>query len=137
MEGLGQGVAAMVVQARVENGQLVVRLPWRLALAAGRRTLRVPAKAVKGVRVEPDWWRALYGEPGRHYRFRPERWCVGELRSPKRRHYVALLEEGPALVIDLWPSLAPYTGLSLTVADPHGTAALLRTVARPELPQRG
>lgn len=42
------------------------RMPWRLAVAAHRRMLRVSLEPFAEVRVEPSWWRALrIGTPGR------------------------------------------------------------------------
>jgi hypothetical protein len=116
----------LVVRVQVEGDQLVARLSWGLALAAGRRTLRVPVDRVTDVRVEPSWWRALRGTPGRHYRCRPGRWCAGELIHPKGRDFVALLEGEPALVVDLRHWRSPYARLALAVHDPYGSTALLR-----------
>lgn len=115
-----------MVRMQLEGDQLVARLPWRLALAAGQRVVRVPADPVTDIRVEPSWWRALRGVPGRRYRFCPARWCAGELRHAKGRDFVALIEDQPALVVDLEHWRSPYARLALTVRDPDGTAALLR-----------
>ncbi|MFF5535920.1 hypothetical protein ACFY71_26130 [Streptomyces cinerochromogenes] len=121
----------MRVRARVEGGQLVVRLPWRMAVAARRRVVRTPLEAVAEVRVEPSWWRALrLGTPGRHYRFRAGLWCAGELVHARGRDLLALVAGEPALVVDLFYSeshpQSPYTRLALSVPDPHGIAAALR-----------
>ena len=117
----------MLVQTQVDGDQLLIRLPWRLAVAARRRTLRVPLEPVAEVRVEPSWWRALrIGRPGRHYRFRPGWWCAGELVHAKGRDFVALMEDAPALVVDFYTWKSPYARLALSVGDPHGLAALLR-----------
>ncbi|MEV6958670.1 hypothetical protein AB0M97_05580 [Streptomyces sp. NPDC051207] len=116
----------MIVRTWIDGNHIVVRLPWRLALAARRRTLRVPLDPVTDVHVEPSWWRALCGTPGLHYRFRPARWCTGELMHATGRDFVALVADKPALVIDLQHWRSPYARLALTVADPYGFAALLR-----------
>jgi hypothetical protein len=117
----------VLVQARVDGDHLLIRLPWRLAVAARRRTLRVSLEPVAEVRVEPSWWRALrIGTPGRDYRFRPGRWCAGELVHAKGRDFVALMEDAPALVVDFYHWQSPYARLALSVGDPHGLAALLR-----------
>ncbi len=111
---------AVMVRVQVEEDQIVARLPWRLALAAARRTLRVPADQVTAIRVEPSWWRALRGGPGRGCRFRPARWCAGELKHAKGRDFVALIQDEPALVVDLEHWRSPYARLALTVRDPYG-----------------
>ncbi|MFS4095310.1 hypothetical protein [Streptomyces sp. AF1A] len=117
----------MLVRAWVDDDQLVVRLPWTLAMAARRRTLRLPLDCVADVRVEPSWWRAVrIGMPGRHYRFRAGRWCAGELVHAKGRDFVALWQGAPALVVDCHPWKSPYARLALSVRDPHALAALLR-----------
>ncbi|MBC2868585.1 hypothetical protein [Streptomyces mexicanus] len=117
----------MLVQARVDGDHLLVQLPGRLAFAARQRTLNVSLEPVAEVRVEPSWWRALrIGAPGRHYRFRPGRWCAGQLRHARGRDFVALMENHPALVIDFDHWQSPYVRLALSVGNPHGLAALLR-----------
>lgn len=116
----------MIVRAWVEGDQLVVRLPWRLALAARRRTVRAPVDQVTDVRVEPSWWRALRGTPSLHYRHHPARWCVGELKHAKGRDFVALIAGRPALVVDLRHWRSPYARVALTVRDLDGLAATLR-----------
>jgi hypothetical protein len=119
-----------MVRVHVEGDQLVARLPWRLALAAGRRTVRVPVAPVTDVRVEPSWWRALRGTPGRHYRFRPARCCAGELMHAEGRDFIALIADEPALVVELEHWRSPYARMALTVSDPYGSADLLRQHAR-------
>ncbi|GGS54765.1 hypothetical protein [Streptomyces cinerochromogenes] len=123
----------MRVRARVDGGRLLVRLPWRMAVAARRRVVRAPLEAVSEVRVEPSWWRALrLGTPGRHYRFRAGRWCAGELVHARGRDLVALVAGEPALVVDLLHPRSPYARLALSVPDPHGLAAALRHSAAPD-----
>ncbi|CAL9652081.1 hypothetical protein SUDANB176_06655 [Streptomyces sp. enrichment culture] len=116
----------MLVHAWVENDRLLVRLPRPLAVPARRRKLEAPLEPMVQVSVEPAWWRALrLGTPGRHYRFRPGQWCVGELVHAKGRDFVALVEDEPAVVIDFAHWLSPYARLALSVRDPYGFAALL------------
>lgn len=119
-----------MVRVQVVGGQLVARLPWRLALAAGRRTVRVPVDAVTDVRVENSWWRALRGSPGRPYRFRAARWAAGERTHGKGRDFVALAQGGPALLIDLEHWRSPYARLALTVGDPAEVISLLKKSAK-------
>ncbi|MER8006806.1 hypothetical protein [Streptomyces sp. NPDC094149] len=38
---------------RIEGGDLVVRLPWRWALTATRRGVRLPLEFVTEIHVEP------------------------------------------------------------------------------------
>ncbi|MEU1007583.1 hypothetical protein ACIP4Y_13760 [Streptomyces sp. NPDC088810] len=98
-----------------------------MAVAARRRTVKVPLDALSGVRVEPSWWRALrIGAPGRHPCFRPGRWCAGELVHAKGRDLVALRAGRPALIVDFHPWQSPYTRLALSVRDPQALAAQLR-----------
>lgn len=116
----------LVVRAWVQDDHLVARLPWRLALAARRRTVRVPVDCVMGVRVEPSWWRVLRGQPGPRGRARPARWCAGEFQHASGQDFVALVAGEPALVLDLRHRCSPYARLALTVRDPYGRAALIR-----------
>ncbi|MFF4693822.1 hypothetical protein [Streptomyces sp. NPDC001307] len=67
-----------------------MRLLWRWALAARRRTVRLLLEFVDEVRLEPHWRRAVRPHPGRHYRFRPGRRCVGELEHGRDRDLAAL-----------------------------------------------
>ncbi|WP_244409919.1 HdeD family acid-resistance protein [Streptomyces albofaciens] len=73
-----------VRQGRRSGGALAlaVRLPWRWALAARRATVGLPLASMGEICVEPHWWWAVRPRPGRGYRFRPGRWCVGELETP-------------------------------------------------------
>ncbi|MEU6772437.1 hypothetical protein [Streptomyces sp. NPDC046759] len=76
---------SIVTRLHTDGGDLVVRLPWRWALAPRRRSVRLPLEFVDEVRVEPHWWRAVRPHPGPCYRFRPGRWCVGELEHSRGR----------------------------------------------------
>ncbi|WP_330337082.1 hypothetical protein [Streptomyces sp. NBC_00557] len=90
----------------------------------------MPLEPVSEVRVEPSWWRALrIGTPGRHFRFRPGRWCAGELVHARGRDFVALTEGEPVLVVDFRPGQSPYARVALSVDDPHGLAAALRRLS--------
>ncbi|WP_309059790.1 hypothetical protein [Streptomyces sp.] len=118
-----------MTRLREDGGDLVVRLPWRWAWAARRRTVRLPLGRVGEVRVEPDWWRAVRPRPGRRYRFRPGRWCVGELEHVRGRDFVALRAGGPVLVVTAFGGDAPFTRLALSTDDPGAAAAWLRRAA--------
>ncbi|MGW3952006.1 hypothetical protein ACWEKM_13925 [Streptomyces sp. NPDC004752] len=121
----------------VDGRDLVVRLgvPERL-LVRRVRAVRVPLAAVRDATVEPDWWRALRGLP-RFGRWLPDRFCVGEWRHPEGRDLVAVREHGPVVVVDLWPSSAPYARLVVSVADPEGVVRVLRQAIRPPGRQAG
>ncbi|MEV6960218.1 hypothetical protein AB0M97_13650 [Streptomyces sp. NPDC051207] len=119
----------MSIVTRLHIDVLVVRLPWRWALPARRRTVRLPLEFVDEVRVEPHWWRAVRPHPAPGYRFRPGRWCVGEIEHAHGRHFVAVRAQGPVLVVSTFGRDAPYARLALSTADPEGDAARLRTVA--------
>ncbi|KOU05338.1 hypothetical protein ADK86_07390 [Streptomyces sp. NRRL F-5755] len=114
-----------VTRLYVKDGDLVVRLPWRWGLAARRATVRLPLASVGEIRVEPHWWRAVRPRPGRGYRFRPGRWCVGELEHVHGRDFVALRTQGPVLVGSAPGPDAPYARLAVSTPDPEGDAAWL------------
>ncbi|GAA2196081.1 hypothetical protein [Streptomyces bangladeshensis] len=116
---------SIVTRLHIDGGDLVARLPWRWALAARRRTVRLPLKFVDEVRVEPHWWRALRPRPGRRYRYRPGRWCVGEIEHARGRDFVAVHTRGPVLVVSTFGRDAPYTRLVLSTADPEAEAIRL------------
>ncbi|MEV6180515.1 hypothetical protein [Streptomyces sp. NPDC052015] len=119
-----------MTRLHIDDGDLVVRLPWRWALAARRRTVRLPLKFVDEVGIEPHWWRAVRPRPGHRYRFRPGRWCVGELEHARGRDFVALRAQGPVLVISTSVGRdALYARLALSADDPDAAAAWLREVA--------
>jgi hypothetical protein len=108
----------------VDGEDAVVRLTWREGLVARRREVRVPLAAVKGVRVEPDWWRALRGTPLTG-RCRPGRWCVGERRHPLGRDFVAVRAGVPVVIVDLWRPV-PFARLAVSVPDAAVAAGTLR-----------
>ncbi|WP_219669939.1 hypothetical protein [Streptomyces bambusae] len=107
----------------VEGGEVVVRLSPQEALAARRRQLRVPVPALRGVRVEPSWWRVLRGAAGRGM-WRPGR-CVGVRRLPEGEDFVAVKSTGPALCMELGPD-APFRRVAVSVPDPARTERALR-----------
>ncbi|MER5996822.1 hypothetical protein [Streptomyces viridosporus] len=117
---------SIVTRLHIDDGDLVVRLPWRWALAARRRTVRLPLEFVDEVRVEPHWWRAVRPHPGRRYRFRPGRWCVGELEHTRGRGFAALHTDGSVLVVTTFGHHAPYAHLAVSTSDPEADAAWLR-----------
>ncbi|MET8244126.1 hypothetical protein ABZV31_06625 [Streptomyces sp. NPDC005202] len=118
-----------MTRLHIDGGDLVVRLPWRWVLAARRRTVRLPLRFVDEVRVEPYWWRAVRPRPGRRYRFRPGRWCVGELEHARGRDVVALRAKGPVLVVSTFGRDAPYARLALSTDDAEAAAAWLHRIA--------
>ncbi|MHC3469508.1 hypothetical protein ACYF6T_12405 [Streptomyces sp. 7R007] len=117
---------SIVVRLSADGGDLVVRLPWRWVPAARCREVRMPLACVDEVRVEPHWWRALRPRPGRRYRFRPGRWCVGELEGGRSRDFVAVRAQGPVLVVSAFGPDAPYGRLAVSTDEPERTAAWLR-----------
>ncbi|NGO09519.1 hypothetical protein G5C60_18415 [Streptomyces sp. HC44] len=108
----------------VDREDVVVRLSGRERLLARRRELRVPLTAVKDVRVEPTWWRALRGS-ARPGRCSPGRYCLGEWQHAGGRDYVAVRADLPVVLVDLWPS-APFARLAVSVPDPESVAQAIR-----------
>ncbi|MFE9609832.1 hypothetical protein [Streptomyces sp. NPDC006012] len=110
----------------VEGRDLVLRPsgPERLLLRRPR-AVRIPAAAVRGAVVEPDWWRALRGLP-RFGRWLPDRFCVGEWRHRAGRDLVAVREHGPVVVVDLWPGRVRYARIVVSVADADGVVRAVR-----------
>ncbi|WP_210947950.1 hypothetical protein [Streptomyces sp. MK37H] len=120
----------------IDDGELVVALPWRWALAARRRTVHLPPQCVDEVRNEPHWWRVVRPRPERRCRFRPGRWCVGELEHARGRDFVALRTQGPVLVISTFGRDAPYARLALSTDDHEAAASRLRQAAAESAPQK-
>ncbi|MFG3344331.1 hypothetical protein ACGF1Z_04625 [Streptomyces sp. NPDC048018] len=108
----------------VEGAEIVVRLGLGEAMAARRRTVRVPVRALRGVGVETSWWRVLRGEAG------PGRWlpgrCVGTRHGPGGPDFVAVRSDAPALFMDLSAD-APFRRIAVSVPDPTETLTTLRT----------
>ncbi|MFF6773089.1 hypothetical protein ACFY8W_05935 [Streptomyces sp. NPDC012637] len=107
----------------VEETEIVVRLGLREALAARRRTVRLPVSALRDVGVENSWWRVLRGEAARGV-WLPGR-CAGERRGPAGTDFVAVRAETPALQMDLGPA-SPYARVAVSVPDPERTERALR-----------
>ena len=115
----------------IDGGDLLVTLPGWDALWAMKRELRVPLRAVVGVRHDPvlasQWPRGLrvpgshlpglltagsYWQPGR-----PGTWTFWSVRHPQR-----------AIVVDL--DAGHYRRLVLEVADPDAAVRLVDGAAR-------
>jgi hypothetical protein len=111
----------------VKGGDLIVRLSWWEKAAARRRNVHVPLSAVHQVAVEPDWWRALRGVPGRGT-FIPGVLSLGTRPHPCGKDFAAVHAPRPVVCVELrHPS--PYSRLAVTGPDPQATARTLRTVA--------
>lgn len=108
----------------VEGTDIVVRLAWWEKLAARRRGLRVPVAALRGVYVEPDWWRALRGVHGRGV-WIPEKLYAGVRQLPYGKDFAVVREGGAVLCVELSRS-APFRRLALSVADPEGVLRALQ-----------
>ncbi|MCX2180262.1 hypothetical protein KV205_06920 [Streptomyces sp. SKN60] len=119
-----------MTRVTVEGTEIVVRLGPREALAARRRTIRVPVAALRALGVDPSWWRVLRGTAGRGL-WLPGR-CVGRRHGPAGTDFVAVRAESPVLWMDLAPE-APFARVAVTVPDPEQTERALR-VFMPEEP---
>jgi hypothetical protein len=108
----------------VEGTDIVVRLAWWEKLAARRRGLRVPVAALRGVYIEPDWWRALRGVRGRGV-WIPERLSAGARQLPYGQDFAVVRVGGPVLCVELRHS-APFRRLALSVPDPEETLRALQ-----------
>ncbi|GAB2893317.1 hypothetical protein GCM10027074_71690 [Streptomyces deserti] len=111
----------------VDGEDVVVRLSWRERLLARCREVRVPLADVKGVRVEPDWWRALRGTQLTG-RCRSGRYCVGERWHPSGRDFAAVRAGVPVVTVELWRPV-PYARLAVSVPDAERAAERLRRQA--------
>lgn len=119
----------------IDGDDLVVRLSWGERLRARRREVRLPDAVIKDAWAEPDWWRALRGEP-EHGRRRPAR-PLGEWRHPRGRDFVALRSGYPAVVVDLWPTPSPVHLSRVAVSVPPEEAGeLLEDLRRHRVPER-
>ncbi|MDQ1042643.1 hypothetical protein [Streptomyces sp. V4I2] len=92
----------------------------------GCRNVRIPLTAVKDVKVEPDWWRALRGVR-RRGRWRPGRFCLGEWRHRDGLDFIAVRAGTPVVRVDLWRS-APFTRLCVSAADAEEAARSVRAL---------
>lgn len=108
----------------VENQDVVVRLSWREALAARRKTVSVPVNAVWEARVEPDWWRSLRGRAERGHSS-PGHSAVGTWRHADGLDFVAVRAGSPVAVVDLLPGRA-FSRLSVSMPDPDGAVQVVR-----------
>ncbi|MER6681068.1 hypothetical protein [Streptomyces olivaceoviridis] len=119
----------------IDGDDLVVRLSWGERLRARRREVRLPDAMIRDAWAEPDWWRALRGEPERGRR-RPAR-PLGEWRHPRGRDFVALRSGYPAVVVDLWPTPSPAHLSRVAVSVPPEEAGeLLEDLRRHRVPER-
>ncbi|GAB2596498.1 hypothetical protein GCM10027168_31660 [Streptomyces capparidis] len=109
-----------MARLRLADGHLVVRLSWWERGAAHGAAVRVPLTAVRRVRVERTWWRALRGERDRG-RGIPGVVTVGLRRHPQGTDFAAVRAGRPVLCVDLAPD-APFARLALTVRHPERTA---------------
>ncbi|MFE5618814.1 hypothetical protein [Streptomyces sp. NPDC056470] len=100
-----------------DAGYIVVRLSPREKLAARRRDVRVPVGALREVRIEPDWWRALRGSRGRGL-WIPDRICVGIRILPDGRDFVAVKPGAPVVCVELRRD-APFGRLAVSHPDPE------------------
>ncbi|MER5217991.1 hypothetical protein ABT063_47745 [Streptomyces sp. NPDC002838] len=113
-----------MARVAVEGTDIVVRLAWWEKLAARRRGLRVPVAALRGVHVEPDWWRALRGAHVRGI-WIPERLYAGIRQLPDGQDFAVIRERGPVLCVELRRS-APFRRLALSVPEPDEALRALR-----------
>ncbi|WP_137991553.1 hypothetical protein [Streptomyces vilmorinianum] len=116
-----------MARVSVEGTDIVVRLSLRETLAARRRTVRVPLSALREVRVEPDWWRALRGLRGRGL-WIPDRLCVGVRVLPDGRDFAAVKPGEPVVCVELRRDAA-FGRLAVTDPDPQRAVRELRPYA--------
>ncbi|MEV5987460.1 hypothetical protein AB0L85_20990 [Streptomyces sp. NPDC052051] len=106
----------------VKGDDVVVRLSWWEKAAARRFGVRVPLTAVCRVVVEPAWWRALRGDPGRGV------WLPGALSIGTRAHqggqdFVAVRPGRPVVYVETRPP-APFRAVAVSVpTSPRAEAA--------------
>ncbi|MFC8278121.1 hypothetical protein ACFUJR_37465 [Streptomyces sp. NPDC057271] len=100
-----------------DAGCIVVRLSPPEKLAARRRDVRVPVGALREVRIEPDWWRALRGGRGRGL-WIPDRLCVGIRILPDGRDFVAVRPGKPVVCVELRRD-TPFGRLAVSDPDPE------------------
>ncbi|TJZ93573.1 hypothetical protein [Actinacidiphila oryziradicis] len=111
----------------VKGEDLIVRLSWWEKAAARRRNVHVPLSAVHQVAIEPDWWRALHGIPGRGT-FIPGALSLGTRPHSRGKDFAAVRARRPVVCVELrHPS--PYSRLAVTDPDPEATARAVRTAA--------
>ncbi|MCT4351937.1 hypothetical protein M5362_02150 [Streptomyces sp. Je 1-79] len=106
-----------MARVTVDGTDLVVRLSLRERLAARRGDVRVPLTALREVRVEPDWWRALRGSRGRGL-WIPGRICVGTRVLPDGRDFAAVKAGTRVLCVELRRDAA-FGRLAVSDPDPE------------------
>ncbi|MET9378493.1 hypothetical protein ACFYV5_31705 [Streptomyces sp. NPDC003035] len=113
-----------MARVAVEGAEIVVRLSLREQLAARRRQLRVPLSALREVRVEPDWWRALRGRRGRGV-WIPDRLYVGIRVLPDGQDFAVIKPGEPVLCVELRRGTA-FGRLAVSDPDPERAVRELR-----------
>ncbi|MEU4269303.1 hypothetical protein [Streptomyces sp. NPDC026092] len=106
-----------MARVTVDGDDIVVRLSARERLAARRGHVRVPVSALREVRVEPDWWRALRGRRGRGL-WIPDRLCVGVRVLPDGRDFAVVKPGTPVVCVELRGD-APFRRLAVSDPDPE------------------
>ncbi|WP_225833973.1 hypothetical protein [Streptomyces sp. NK08204] len=117
-----------MARTAVDGDDLVVVLTWRERLAARRREVRVPLAAVSRVTVEPDWWRALRGDPARGV-WIPGSRCIGTRVHLGGPDFVVLRPGRPAVCVELRPS-APFRLLAVCAPSRTEAEARARSLVR-------
>jgi hypothetical protein len=121
--GQGRGVG-------FAEGSEVVRLAWWERIAARQGCVRVPLTAVEKVTVQPDWWRALRGLPGRGV-WIPGWLCVG-VRQHTGQDFVAIRPgRQPVACVELGAS-APFARIAVTTRDPRRCVAAIQAAGAGE-----
>ncbi|MEU6880405.1 hypothetical protein [Streptomyces sp. NPDC046712] len=113
-----------MARVALEGAEIVVRLSPRETLAARRRQVRVPLSALREVRVEPDWWRALRGLRGRGL-WIPDRLCVGTRVLPDGEDFAVIKPGDPVLCVELRRDAA-FRRLAVSDPDPERAVRELR-----------
>ncbi|MFG2645011.1 hypothetical protein ACGFYP_29040 [Streptomyces sp. NPDC048370] len=119
----------------VDGTDIVVRLSVRERLAARRGNVRVPLTALREVRVEPDWWRALRGRRGRGL-WIPDRLCVGVRVLPDGRDFAVVKAGTPVVCVELRGDV-PFGRLAVSDPDPERAVRELRPHVPTDLLGRG
>jgi hypothetical protein len=117
----------LMANLMVDGADVVVRLSGLEKLAAFRGDVRVPVASVSAVAVEPSPWSALRGirSPGTGW---PGVIAYGVRRYRGGRDFAAVLGKRPAVRLELDPP-SPFARVVVTVADPEGVVARVRSAA--------
>jgi hypothetical protein len=109
----------------VEGPDLVVGLSSMEKLGAMRGDVRIPLSMVRSAEVEPDPWAVLRGirAPGTGI---PGVIALGTRRFFGGKDFTAVTGTGPAVRVDL-SDQSPFERLVVTVTDPEGTLAAIRS----------